>query len=111
MDWSGGAMVLGKLPVLGSPTNLDNNEARAYCTCNRCGWGCFDIFFLSFFSLFLSPSLGDCPAQTEILSQKAIKPKTTNQPMRVGRRQKSHRQSQKEAVDFTQQSLHEARDC
>ena len=29
--WSGGAMVLGKLPVPGCPTNLDDSRARAYC--------------------------------------------------------------------------------
>ena len=29
--WSGGAMVLGKLPVPGRPTNLDDSRARAYC--------------------------------------------------------------------------------
>ena len=43
--------------------------------------GCLDIFsHLSFlFSFFLS--LGDGPISTEILSQRAIKPKTTNQPI------------------------------
>ena len=39
--WSGGAMVLGKLPVQGHPTNLDNSRARAYCACGGCGWGLF----------------------------------------------------------------------
>ena len=34
---SGGAKVLGKLPVLGRPTNLDYSWARAYCACIRCG--------------------------------------------------------------------------
>ena len=28
---SGGAMVLGKLPVPGCPTNLDDSRTRAYC--------------------------------------------------------------------------------
>ena len=27
--WSGGAMVLGKIPVSGRPTNLDKSRARA----------------------------------------------------------------------------------
>ena len=31
----GGAKVLGKLPVLGRPTNLDYRRARAYCSCSR----------------------------------------------------------------------------
>ena len=60
--WSGGAMVLGKLPVPGRPTNLDHSRARAYCVCSRCGWGMFGHFFsrLSFLSSF-SLSLGDGP--------------------------------------------------
>ena len=37
--WSGGAMVQGKLPVQGRPTNLDNSRARACCACSGCGWG------------------------------------------------------------------------
>ena len=43
---SGGAMVLGKLPMPGRPTNLDWSRARASCACSRCGLGCFDIFVL-----------------------------------------------------------------
>ena len=60
--WSGGAMVLGKLPVSGRPTNLDSSRARAYCACIRCGWGFFGHFFsrLSFLFSF-SLSLGDGP--------------------------------------------------
>ena len=55
-------MVLGKLPVLGRPTNLDYSRARAYCACSRCGWGLFGHFYshLSFLSSF-SLSLGDGP--------------------------------------------------
>ena len=30
-EWSGGAMVLGKLPVPGRPTYSDKSRARAYC--------------------------------------------------------------------------------
>ena len=42
--------------------NLDYSRARAYCTCNRCGWGLFGHFYshLSFLSSF-SLSLGDGP--------------------------------------------------
>ena len=60
--WSGGAMVLGKLPVPGRPTNLVHSRARACCACSRCGWGLFGHFFsrLSFLSSF-SLSLGDSP--------------------------------------------------
>ena len=57
-DFGGGALVLGKLPVPGRPTNLDNSGARAYCACSRCGRGLLGHFFsglslLFHFSLFL----------------------------------------------------------
>ena len=60
--WSGDAMLLGKLPVPGHPTNLDKSRARAYCACNGSGWGFFGHFYsrLSFLSPF-SLSLGDGP--------------------------------------------------
>ena len=60
--WSGGAKVMGKLPVPGRPTSLDDSRARAYCACRRCGWGWFGHFFsqLSFLYSF-SLSLGDGP--------------------------------------------------
>ena len=62
VGWSGGAMVLGKLPVPGRPTNLDYSRARAYCACGRCGWGWFGHIFsrLSFLFSF-SLSLGNGP--------------------------------------------------
>ena len=52
-------MVLGELPVLGRPTNLDHSRARAYCACSGCGWGggCLDIFSLVYQFSLLSPSL------------------------------------------------------
>ena len=57
------------------------SRARAYFTCSRCGWGLFGHFYshLSFLSSF-SLSLGDGPIWTDILSQRAVKPKPTNQP-------------------------------
>ena len=55
--WSGGAMVLGKLPVPGRPTYLDYSRARAYCACGGCGWGLFGHFSLIYHLSFLSPSL------------------------------------------------------
>ena len=60
--WLGGAMVLGKLPAPGRPTNLDYSRAGAYCAYSRCGWGLFGHFFsrLSFLFSF-SLSLGDGP--------------------------------------------------
>ena len=77
MGWSGGAMVLGKLPVLGRPSYLDTS--RAYCACNRCTWGLFDIFTLVYRFPLLSPSQTDDQIKTEILSQRAVKLKD-NQP-------------------------------
>ena len=55
-------MVLSKLSRPGRPTNLDNNMARAYCACSRCGWGLFRHFDspLSFHFSF-SLSLRDGP--------------------------------------------------
>ena len=55
--WLGGAMVLGKLPVPGRPTNLDYSKARAYCVCSGCGLGLFGHFSLVCHFSFLSPSL------------------------------------------------------
>ena len=73
-------MVLGKLPWLGHPTNLDYSRARVYCACSGCGWGLLGHFFCCLSFLFsFSLSLGDGPIYTGILSQRAVKPKTTNQ--------------------------------
>ena len=70
--WSGSAMVLGKLPVPGRPTELDYSRARACCAYSRCGWGLFGHFLLSLlsFRFSFSLSLGDGPIKTEILSEK-----------------------------------------
>ena len=74
-------MVLGNLPVPGRSTYLDYSRARAYCACSRCGWGLYGHFFSHLLFLFsFSLSLGDGPILTEILSQRAVKPKSTNQP-------------------------------
>ena len=60
--WSGGAMVLRKLPVPGRPTNLDHRRARAYCACSRCGWGIVWTFlFSSVLSLLFLPLFGRRP--------------------------------------------------
>ena len=49
------------------------------------GGGCLDIFLSSVFFSSFSLSLEDGPIKTEILSQRAVKPKTTNQPTIVGK--------------------------
>ena len=54
----GGAMVLGKLPVSGHPTNLDSSRARTYCACIGAGGGCLDIFSLVYHFFSFSLSLG-----------------------------------------------------
>ena len=80
-------MVLGKLPVPGRSTNFDYSRARAYFACSRWWWwGGLDIFSLVYqfshlsFLFSISLSFGNGPIKTEILSQRAVKPKTTNQP-------------------------------
>ena len=62
VEWSGGAKVLGKLPVPGRPTDLDYSRTRAYCARGTCGFGVVWQFFshLSFLFSF-SLSLGDGP--------------------------------------------------
>ena len=78
-------MVLGKLSVPGRPLNLDYSRARAYCACSRCGRGLFGHFFSHLSFLFsYSLSLGDGPIQTEILSQRTVKPQN-NQPTKFQR--------------------------
>ena len=77
--WCDGA---GLTSSAGASYNSDYSRARAYCACNRRGWGLFGIFYshLSFLSSF-SLTFGDGPIETEILSQRAVKPKLINQPM------------------------------
>ena len=75
---SGGAMVLGKLPVPGRPTYLDYSRARAYCACRGCGL--FGHFFSHHFS-FLSPCLWETARyRLKYCLKGPLSPKTTNQP-------------------------------
>ena len=101
-------MVLGKLPVPGRPTIWITVGHGPTALAVGAGGGCLDIFTLIYPFFPLSPSLwetaryrlkyclkgplnprptnqptnslGDGPIYTEILSQRAVKPKTTNQP-------------------------------
>ena len=59
--WSGGAKVLGKLPVPGRPTDLDYSRARAYCTCSRWRVGVVWTFFSHLSLLFFLPLSGRRP--------------------------------------------------
>ena len=73
-------MVLGKLPVPGRHTILITVGQGPTALAVGAGGGGLGIFILIYpFSSF-SLSLGDGPIQTEILSERAVKPKTTNQP-------------------------------
>ena len=61
MGWSGGAMVLGKLPVPGRPTIWITVGQGPTALAVGAGGGCLDIFTLIYpFSPF-SLSLGDGP--------------------------------------------------
>ena len=73
-------MVPGKLPVPGSPSNLYIEGQGPTVLAVGAGWGGLDIFTHVCHFSFVSPSPGDGPIKTEILSQRAVKPKTTNQP-------------------------------
>ena len=57
MGWSGGAKVLGKLPVPGRPTNLITVEQGPIALAVGAGGGCLDIFSLIYHFSFFSPSL------------------------------------------------------
>ena len=56
--WSGGAKVLGKLPVPGRPANLDEVGQGPIALAVGAGAGCLDIFSLVYHFSF-SLSLGD----------------------------------------------------
>ena len=72
-------MVLSKLPVPGRPTIWMTVGQGPIALAVGAGGGCLDIFILLYPFSPLSPSLGDGPIWTEILSQRTVKPKTTNQ--------------------------------
>ena len=55
--WSGGAKVLGKLPVLGRPTVLNTVGQGPTSLVVGAGGGCLDIFTLIYPFSSLSPSL------------------------------------------------------
>ena len=56
--WSGGAMVLGKLPVPGRPTIWMIVRQGPIALAIGAGRGCLDIFTLLYIFSPLSPSLG-----------------------------------------------------
>ena len=80
--WSGGAMVLGKLPVPGRPTILITvGQGPAYGACRRCGCGVVWTFLLSSILSPLSPSLLETARYSLKYCLKGLlNPKATNQP-------------------------------
>ena len=73
-------MVLGKLPVPVRHTIWFTVGQGPTALAVGAGGGCLDILLSSILSSTFSLSLGDGPIQTEILSQRAVKPKTNQQP-------------------------------
>ena len=59
--WSGGAMVLGKLPGQRHPTNLMTVGQGPTALAVGAGGGCLDIFTLLYLFFPFSLSLGDGP--------------------------------------------------
>ena len=57
LGWSGGAMVLGRLPVSGRPINLIIVGQEPTALTVGAGGDCLDIFTLVYHFSFLSPSL------------------------------------------------------
>ena len=72
-------MVLGKLPVPGRPTIWITVGQGPTALAVGAGGGCLDILLSS-----LSLSLEAGPIETETLSQRAVKPNTTNQQPNTG---------------------------
>ena len=73
-------MVLVKPPVPGRPTfRMKVGQGRIDLAVGA-GGGCFGHFYSPILSLLFLPLSGRRPLQTEILSQRADKPSTTNKP-------------------------------
>ena len=59
--WSGGAMVLGELPVLGRPTIWTTVGQGPIVLAVGAGGGCLDIFILIYPSFLFLPLFGRRP--------------------------------------------------
>ena len=74
LGWSGDEMMLDTVSEPGRPINLDYSRAKAYCACNRCGWGLSGHIFYRIILFCLLP-----------LSGGPLSPKqSTNQPNASG---------------------------
>ena len=79
--WSGGAMVLGKLPVPGRPTIWITVGQGPTALAVGAGGGCLDIFTLIYPSFPLSPSLWETARyRLKYCLKGPLNPKPTNQP-------------------------------
>ena len=79
--WSGGAMVLGKLPVPGRPTIWMIVGQGPTVLAVGAGGGCLDIFTLIYLYSPLSPSLWETALyRLKYCLKGPLNPKTTNQP-------------------------------
>ena len=88
VGWSGGAMVLGKLPVPGRPTIRITVGQGPTALAVSAGGGCLDIFTLTYPFFPLSPSLWETARYRLKYSLKGpLNPKQpTNQTQREGER-------------------------
>ena len=88
--WSGGAMVLGKLPVPGRPTIWMTVGQGPIVLAVGAGGGCFDIFTLIYPVSPLSPSLWETARyRLKYCCKGPLNPKTNNQPIDINYRVKS----------------------
>ena len=79
--WSGGAMVLGKLPVPGRPTIWITVGQGPTALAVGAGGGCLDIFSLIYPFFPLSPSLWETARyRLKYCLKGPLNPKSTNQP-------------------------------
>ena len=81
VGWSGGAMVLGKLPVPGRPTIWIIVGQGPTALAVGAGGGCFDIFTLIYPFFPLSPSLWETARyRLKYCLKGPLNPKPSNQP-------------------------------
>ena len=82
--WSGGAMVLGKLPVPGRPTIWITVGQGPTALAVGAGGGCMDIFTLIYPFFPLSPSLWEMARyRLKYCLKGPLNPKPTNQPTNI----------------------------
>ena len=78
--WSGGAKVLGKLPVPGHPTTMGTVGQGPTALAVGAGGGCLDIFTVIYHFSFLSPSLWETARyRLKYCLKGPLSPKQTNQ--------------------------------